>query len=169
LEYNEKNYFLSGEWNLTKCCSVCKQELTLDNFYKQKDGKHGVASRCKPCLLAANKNYIKPEMASIYTERWRNKDSNREKALESNRQWRRDNLQYDAFRAATYRATKKKRTPLWADLNKIKELYLNCPIGFHVDHIIPLRGTHASGLHIETNLQYLPAKENLSKRNLYGW
>ena len=165
----KKNYFISGEWNITKCCSVCKTDKTLDQFYKQTKGKFGVTSRCKPCLLAANKNHAKPEMSAIYTENWRNHGSNREKALEANRIWRKNNLQYDAFRAATYRATKKKRTPAWADLDKIKELYLNCPVGFHVDHIIPLRGVGASGLHIETNLQYLPAKENLSKRNLYGW
>ena len=108
-------------------------------------------------------------MRRIYTENWRNKENNRERSLEATRRWRKNNLQYDAFRAATYRATKKRCTPSWADLNKIKQFYLNCPSGFHVDHIIPLRGTHASGLHIETNLQYLPAKENLSKRNLYGW
>lgn len=165
-----KNYFISGEWNVTeKTCSICKCSKTLDNFYKQTKGKFGVTSRCKPCLLEANKKYHKPEMAATYTENWRNKGSNREKSLESSRQWRKQNLQYDAFRSATYRATKKKRTPSWADLDTIKSIYLNCPEGYHVDHVIPLRGLKASGLHIEINLQYLPAKENLSKRNLYGW
>ena len=152
-----------------KQCSVCKEIKELSEFYKQQDGKFGVTSRCKPCVLHSNKKYIKSEMNKIYTENWRNKSDNRKKALETNRQWRKNNLQYDAFRAATYRASKKKRTPLWADLSKIKQIYLDCPIGYHVDHIIPLRGVKASGLHIETNLQYLPAKENLSKRNLYGW
>ena len=59
--------------------------------------------------------------------------------------------------------------PSWEDLDKIKAIYLACPIGYHVDHIIPLKGLKASGLHVENNLQYLLPKENLSKRNLYGW
>ena len=165
----KKNHFISGEWNVTKYCSVCKQDKTLDNFYKQTKGKYGVTSRCKPCLLEANKKHVKPEMQIVYSENWRNKGNNRERALETNRAWRKNNLKYDAFRASTYRATKHKRTPVWANLARIKQIYLDCPEGYHVDHIIPLRGTRASGLHIETNLQYLPAKENLSKRNLYGW
>ena len=166
----KKNHYISGEWNVTeKVCSVCNCSKSLDDFYKQISGKFGVTSRCKPCLLEANKKHHKPEKQKEYTENWRNKDTNRQRALESSRIWRKNNLQYDAFRAATYRATKKHQTPVWADLNKIKQIYLDCPSGYHVDHIIPLRGVSASGLHIETNLQYLPAKENLSKRNLYGW
>ena len=58
-----------------------------------------------------------------------------------------------------------KRTPSWANLSKIREKYNNCPKGFHVDHIVPLRGTTVSGLHVEYNLQYLFSDDNLKKSN----
>lgn len=63
------------------------------------------------------------------------------------------------------RAAKLKRTVSWANLDVIKEIYLNCPEGYHVDHIVPLQGINVSGLHVENNLQYLPASENISKSN----
>jgi hypothetical protein len=66
---------------------------------------------------------------------------------------------------AKRRADKLKRTPKWANLKAIKEFYMNCPNGYHVDHIIPLKGKNVSGLHILENLQYLPAIENLKKGN----
>lgn len=64
-----------------------------------------------------------------------------------------------------YRARKLKAIPLWADLDKIKEFYDNCPKGYHVDHIYPLAGKTVCGLHTLENLQYLPARENLQKGN----
>ena len=70
-----------------------------------------------------------------------------------------------AARQAKYNASKLNRTPPWADLNKIKEIYDNCPEGYHVDHIVPLNGKYISGLHVENNLQYLPAVENVKKSN----
>lgn len=59
------------------------------------------------------------------------------------------------------------RSPKWADLNKIADIYDKCPKGYHVDHIIPLQGKLVSGLHVENNLQYLPAKDNLTKGNSF--
>ena len=60
-----------------------------------------------------------------------------------------------------------RQRPKWADLKKIMEIYVNRPEGYHVDHIIPLRGKLVSGLHVESNLQYLPALENMKKHNKF--
>lgn len=60
-----------------------------------------------------------------------------------------------------------RQIPSWANVDRIMEIYENRPEGHHVDHIIPLRGKYVSGLHVENNLQYLPAKENMRKHNTY--
>lgn len=152
-----------------KTCSVCNEEKPLEDFYKQSDGKYGVTSRCKICLLADNKKWKEENQEKVSTliRNWQIK--NKEKCLAATREWRKRNLLYDAARSSIYRARKFKQMPTWANKQKIYEIYRACPPGYHVDHIIPLKGVMASGLHVETNLQYLPAKENLQKRNLYGW
>lgn len=77
--------------------------------------------------------------------------------------WKKDN--WDYYRS--YLLNRKKRvrvaTPRWVDRKEITEFYRGCPKGYHVDHVIPVNGEDVSGLHVLWNLQYLPAKENLSK------
>jgi hypothetical protein len=68
---------------------------------------------------------------------------------------------------AKRKATKLQRTPSWANLAAIRLIYETCPIGHHVDHIVPLQGKNVSGLHVEWNLQHLPAEENLRKSNKF--
>jgi hypothetical protein len=61
----------------------------------------------------------------------------------------------------------KDRTPPWVDKKALLAAYAGCPKGFHVDHIIPLKGLidgrPVSGLHVPWNLQYLTATENHKK------
>jgi hypothetical protein len=60
------------------------------------------------------------------------------------------------------------RTPSWADTLAIADFYSNCPKGYEVDHIIPLRGELVSGLNVINNLQYLTITENRKKSNKYN-
>lgn len=75
-----------------------------------------------------------------------------------------------APRQARYKANKLNRTPkwlTWEDHQDISKFYANCPLGYHVDHVIPLQGDKVSGLHCLNNLQYLLASENISKHNSF--
>jgi len=79
--------------------------------------------------------------------------------------------------SAKRRSAKIHRTPKWLtkdDLWLIKEAYELAVLrtkmlgySWHVDHIIPLRGKLVSGLHVPTNLQVIPAKENHIKTNKF--
>ena len=98
-----------------------------------------------------------------YLKKYRLK--NKEKGKEYKRLYSLNNRNLINANTAKRRASKLNATPKFANVKKIKEIYRNCPKGYHVDHIIPLNNKLVCGLHVEWNLQYLPAKENLSKSN----
>ena len=87
--------------------------------------------------------------------------------ISCDKQYRKDFPEFTRASSAKYRAAKIQRTVSF-DQKGIENFYNNCPEGYHVDHIIPLQGVNVSGLHVLSNLQYLPAVDNLKKNNKYN-
>lgn len=117
--------------------------------------------------LARCKTYYDKHKSEFVHRANRWKKQNPEKALLSVRKYKSKNRGKINAANVARRLAKLNRTPKWSETSKIQELYSKCPIGYHVDHIIPLQGVFVSGLHVLANLQYLPVKENLSKSNKF--
>jgi predicted DNA binding protein len=177
--------------NNKKVCSICKEQLPLDMFHKSKSALTGLAYQCINCLKEIYKNnpekvkkrsneYKKnnPEINKVYYHNYYLKNhetvaeraklwavNNPEKAKESRRKTQKKHQKERNARTAAYRASKKQAVPKWANLEKINEFFKNCPEGYHVDHIYPIRSDFVCGLHVIENLRYIPELENESKSN----
>lgn len=145
----------------------------------------------EPAPIAAPSKWIGTRSHAAYLERLQEREeevvrSQAEATKERDERAARDQAQrdhYEAMRpvhraalvrhhAAKRRVAKLKRTPPWANQDAIKAIYAEAlrltretGIEHHVDHTIPLQGKLVSGLHVENNLQVLPWRENVMKRN----
>jgi len=175
-----------------KCKSIKALDLF---YYNKSRGKLRYSGRCKSCLIQdvtpktlSEKELLNQRRRDRYAARrehfaeqkriWNR--NHPEKLRATLRRWETKNREYrriyvrnlvkkyphkSAAQTAKYRAALEQRVPKWANLKQIQNFYRNCPKGYHVDHIIPLRGKYVSGLHVIENLQYLPAVENMRKSN----
>jgi len=165
---------------IKKNCLVCNKEFTDTSYAKnRKHCKKSCGEKSKHYKIKRNiyfKEYRKKEKYINYQKKlkengtlkkYRKKYELSSKFIFSILKWRKkDNfLIPHKIRQAKRRADKLNATPKWANLEKIKEIYKNCPKGYHVDHYFPLQGENVCGLHVENNLQYLTARQNISKGN----
>lgn len=165
---------------MVKFCNKCKHLKSFDSFYKDVSSKDGLQAACRECqkqYVLANKERIKE-----YQRNWlkaNGKGAKRQanyrkrhgdKYRQDENLWARSKKGRAAEKSSKFRAQKANAEPKW--LNKqqkqaIKNMYINCPVGHHVDHIVPLRGKNVCGLHVPWNLQYLSIKDNLKKSNKF--
>jgi hypothetical protein len=169
------------KWNLAllrtigyRQCAVCKLIEDKSSFY------NSINNLCIGCSKKETLKY---------------RDKNRDKLAEIARQYRVDNKDTldTYYHSDRYLSMKKEYRDTHRDIIKagnakrraveiqatrkyeygdqeeldIINFYKNCPEGFHVDHIVPLQHSLVCGLHTISNLQYLTAKENLSKGNKF--
>jgi len=153
----------------SKECVTCRRIKNDNPDLKAKQKQWGIDNK-------DYKNTLSRKRYQDNIEKQREKSRKRwffypEKVKATNLNWAKNNP--DKVKAlmktrnAIRRLVVKQQCPIWANKEKIKDMYMNKPEGYHVDHIIPLRGKLVSGLHIESNLQYLTLIENSSKNNKF--
>ena len=116
-------------------------------------------------VAASNANPKTRERKTAYRER------SRDALRAAGRAYCKNNRDQANAGQARYRAAKLRATPSWADQAAIKAVYTEAKrlsesgIPHHVDHIYPLVSDWVCGLHVEWNLQVIPAQENRKKGN----
>jgi sugar-specific transcriptional regulator TrmB len=176
-----------------KQCKSCGLEKQLDQFHNSKASADGKQYNCKSCECKRSASWYARNKDKAVQLKKAYRDANKELIAQRKREYRAENYEEVKKREKTHqennlhiyaknsskrRAKLANATPAWLTedddfiFNEIYEMRdirsKDTGVIHHVDHIIPLQGEEACGLHVWWNLQLLPASENISKSNKVG-
>ena len=158
-----------------RCCTKCNFNGDEKLFVKQKT-KTGFrfVNRCKSCDVKRVQKQQK-DNPNRHKE-WENKSKENPNFKVRHREYTREYKKTNKNKVNARNRNRSKRvrqaTPIWLTIEQRSQLitfYINRPIGYHVDHIIPIKGFNEQdehvvcGLHVPWNLQYLLVDDNLTK------
>lgn len=152
-----------------RAASAAYKALNRDEV-RRKNAKRMVRYReeNKDAVLAAAARYRDANREKIRAYYHDNREGERAR----NRRYRQANPHKPAEWVASRKAAKLQQTPAWSERELIRLVYayakwLESVVGLpcQVDHIVPLRGDLASGLHCAENLRVITRSENASKKN----
>ena len=161
-----------------KTCKTCLETKPESAFYKQSTrGLLGLRGSCKTCDNVKKAQYRKANRDKLLSDKQQDYAKNRARYLADKKVYRQENKgTIRALNAARKRVVKL-RTPAWLSTDElwlVKEVYKLAAhrtelFGFQwdVDHIVPLQGTIVSGLHVPWNLQVIPSRDNICKKNKF--
>jgi len=150
----QKTLFTDPERLCTKCNKIKSRE---EFFVVKKLRTPSLSSWCKDCYRKLARDWHR-----------KNKERQAKKFIE----YKKANPEKFTVYYSEKRANRLKACVPWADKKKISLYYTIAKLyteiygeQYHVDHIVPLQGKNVCGLHVEYNLQILPAIENMKKGN----
>lgn len=171
-------------------CKICMRQKFKTHRDKNKEYYREYRSNNREYFLEYNKQYRennKELFKTYYKKRRENGDDsaeyyikNKDAILECHKQYRKNNKGKVNALTRKYQAAKLNAIPPWADLEAIKQVYMDCEEinlaaktagcteTFVVDHYIPLQGKLVSGLHVEANLQIITTAQNAEKGNKFN-
>ena len=175
----------------SKVCSKCGEEKLLGEFSKQERGKYGRGSLCKVCRQQYYRRYNQENKQKRAEQQKQYYEANKDKLKTRRNKWTRNERKNNE----QYRIRKNLNRNLHHVLNNIGKrknasilTYIGCSIEYlqehlnstkkpnwgddlHIDHIIPKTSfDHTNEQEIKKcwnwrNLRYLPAEENMSKKD----
>jgi hypothetical protein len=162
-----------------KCCVTClrakrkvqrqanpEREAAVRRAWVASNPEHHKA-------LKAAWNKADPEGQAKRSRAWYLR--NKEQADTASKRWVEENRGRANARVVRYHAERLQRTPAWADIGLIDDIYslasvlrVHGGVQVDVDHEVPLRGRKVSGLHTHHNLRLLDSTQNKSKSNHFN-
>lgn len=157
--------------------ATAKRREYARNWYA-KNAAHVAAQRAEKLLDAARADTVQQYRREYYaknsTKAQQMNAARRELARVAGPKWRAENPDKVNAYASKKRAKRQLRVPGW--FGEFDELVAQeasalaiarsaYGMEWHVDHLIPLQGRKASGLHCGLNLQVIPAILNMQKYN----
>ena len=182
----KKEFIRKRGSNTVYCSKTCKELLRSKNRRKYEKIIHGVCKRCetpfvdtayskkkKFCSSKCRRAYFRelPKEKAKFKNWYYNKGG-KKICSDRRKKWYATphGKSVEDAKRVRRRATQLNATPKWLtknDKEKIRKIYAKCPKGYHVDHIVPLKGKDVCGLHVPSNLRIITAHKNQSKGNRF--